>query len=227
MRPRGTPPTPSARSSESAPVGIASTLIAVVVAELHHRALRRTRARSGSRRPERRVLGLRVLPPVRRWPACLHDQGTLFSAITVLTFKSVDAQRDVLRPLRPEFRTVESDPDGIERLQSASGSGPGARRRRAGLASSRGARGGSLGHGHVRPERASRARRGRAASSRVGDLGLQRDRSLALGFEREQPRALPGGRGAGLGQEAELRRVRVPRPPRAIAADPLDRLLRR
>ena len=40
MRPRGTPPMPSARSSESAPVGIASTAhLGALVAHPHDRAL--------------------------------------------------------------------------------------------------------------------------------------------------------------------------------------------
>ena len=47
MRPRGTPPTPSAMSSGSAPVEIASTLSAPWSPEPHQRALRRTPSRSG------------------------------------------------------------------------------------------------------------------------------------------------------------------------------------
>src|SRR5882757_5992071 len=115
IRPRGTPPIPSARSSASEPVGIEATLIV----PLSPRRIREPAPKSrsiwvtaASRAASFALASFAVRPfrftfssAIRSSPHCRPASGQLDLG-----------QRDVTGAPRLEFRTVERQSDAIERL---------------------------------------------------------------------------------------------------------------
>src|SRR5688572_3745537 len=118
MRPRGTPPMPSARSSESAPVEIASIGIALWSPRRISEPAPNWRSIWVTAASRAASLALASLAPA-------SISAFLGSAISSITSSAAVrgqlklCQRGVLRTLRPDFRTVESDPDATEEAQQA------------------------------------------------------------------------------------------------------------
>src|SRR6478672_10238964 len=119
IRPRGTPPIPSARSSARAPVGIDSTLTV---------PLSPSRIRDPS--PNSFLMPLTVLSSAASLALASFAETsfklTFLSAISITSLPPCSGQldlgqRDVARTRRLEFRTVERHPDAMEGLFEALG----------------------------------------------------------------------------------------------------------
>ena len=118
MRPRGTPPMPSARSSARAPVGIASTLTVPL-----------SPSRISEPSPNSFLMPLTALSSAASLAFASFAETSfkpfkpfmpvLLSAISITSLPPWSGQldlgqRDVSRTRRLEFRTVEGDPDAID-----------------------------------------------------------------------------------------------------------------
>ena len=117
IRPRGTPPIPSARSSASAPVGIASTLTVPLSPK-----------RISEPSPKSRSICVTAASSAASFAlASLAEASFKFTFLSAIWITSLPpacgqldmGQRDVSRTPWLEFRTVERHPDAKEGLQEA------------------------------------------------------------------------------------------------------------
>src|ERR1700761_184198 len=118
IRPRGTPPIPSAKSSASEPVGIEATLIVPL-----------SPRRISEPSPNSRLIPVTAASSAASFALASFAEAsfrfTLLSAIsdhhlTAARSGQLDlGQRDVSRAPRLEFRTVKRHPDGIKRVFQA------------------------------------------------------------------------------------------------------------
>ena len=224
MRPRGTPPTPSARSSDSAPVGIASTGTCALSPSRITRARAELALDLGLRGVERRVLCLRLLGRVgslQKFFRLLPSQLPFSCRVGSSSGPWTRTPRPMAGETNGRARPGRHERAAAERRGAAPGLADPHRPGAApppllSLAVARTALGAHPRDRHVGPEVALLGLVEAGADEPRLDLGLKLDRARALGLDREQARPPARRPRDGFRQQPQLRapRRRSPSPRR-------------
>ncbi len=201
IRPRGTPPMPSARSSASAPVGIASTCTVPSAPR-----------RISAPWPKSRSIWVTAASSAASFAlASLAEASFKVTFLSAISFTSLPPvfgqldlrQRGVLRTLRLEFRTVERHSDAIEGLQQTPAAAPREARDEPPGASSPAPRGAPWPRSRAARTGASPARRAAPRPASPRSSACSAIAAGGLGRKREQAR--PASRaGAGTGSRSSI-----------------------